>query len=1224
GTAVSYADANLTTSATVQLKVQDAASNDGDIESQDVVIDTTAPTGSVISFTDADGDINAAEATDVTFEGTVEAGLTSSNLTIVITDTDNGSVTVPTENITVSAAGEVTVSGVDLTGLAEGLLTVTMTVTDDAGNENVAAVTDTATKLSDDFLDLGNANRLTISEALIASAAGAVASTQTFADTSGEATLSLSSTESLTSNGQALDWVVTDEGRTLTLASDVDNAAATAVMVVSVTEDGSEVVYSAELLGNIDQANAESSTVDVLVTLTDGTSSTSSTLNIDITDDVPTIAASTVVETLSSNTDYTGSIFDGEDDFGFGADAANGQVQSFTFKGLTFTVSDDGTYADVTGTSTEIGLEAGDTVSIVDGILAVETLSGESFSLNIDSGDYSYSHQGQFSTADEANSRPIVNVTETDDVLGIVGANVLSIVDLNNNQLYNAYDVDNNLASVSISTSNIYNTVSTYLDGISDLLALTLAALDAVPLVDVPTVEELLDTLVGNSSWTYSAAMASELGLVVTTQSGVSTETITITKTDGSQISNLEINEILASIDFTISTDGILSGLLDILDLDAIISSILSTTSISATDTLDATSDVAANATVIDLDLDLFSGDYQPPIKEGNEGEDTLTAASTGESLYGYGGNDELNGGTSSDLLRGGSGNDELNGGGATDLLIGGADDDTLDGGDGVDILRWESGDEGTVAAAATDTVLNFNNGGVGSGDILDLRDMLNGAYYVDSATNNLASYISAEYVSAAGATVLYINTEGGLTADPAASANQVINIDGLDLTEGGTLTSSEVIDFLISGEQLLVGTEVNESDVSVTVVDGDGDTATGEITFIGEESLDSVSNAAPTVTADDDELLGLVGLEALGLIDLYDSNVFVADYDNNLRSVVFDYSALVTIDVDSLITAPDFTWNDDLAIALGLSVQDTGAEFDGVLGTVAANAQITITAADGGDIDNEALNQLLATVTLDQGGINLVDVELFDALSITATDVYDAETTGTLSSLVDVDLLDGSSVFSGIDASSILVGGAEADIFDESSSDTSVYLYGFAGNDVLTGGSASDALQGGDGDDTLIGSLGDDYLSGGAGSNIFDGGDGDDTIVTSTLTFDVEGGVGIDTLSFDNTGESIDLTALLDADASVNTAANIEVLDISASSETGTSLKIDADTVLNLTDGDNELYIDGDEGDSVEAAGATSSATTTEFNGTTYDTYQLGEATLYIDQDVTVNTSNG
>ncbi|MDH2292981.1 hypothetical protein QD172_17250 [Cobetia sp. 10Alg 146] len=1225
GTAVSYADADLTASATVQLKVQDAAGNDGAIESQDIVIDTTAPTGSVINFTDVDGDINAAEATDVTFEGTVEAGLTSSNLSIVITDADNGSVTVPTENITVSATGEVTVSGVDLSGLSEGLLTVTMTVTDDAGNENETAITDTATKLSDDFLVLGNTNRLTIEEALVVSAT-AVASTPAFADTSGEATLSLSSTESLTSNGQALEWVITDEGRTLTLASDADNAAATAVMVVSVTEDGTEVIYSAELLGNIDQVNAESSTVDVLVTLTDGASSTSSTLNIDITDDVPTIAASTVVESLSSNTNYTGSIFDGEDDFGFGADAANGQVQSFTFKGLTFTVSEDGTYADVTGTSTEIALEAGNTVSIVDGILAVETLSGESFSLNIDSGDYSYSHQGQFSTADETNSRPIVNVTETDNVLGIVGANVLSIVDLNNNQLYNAYDVDNNLASVSISTSNIYNTVSTYLDGISDLLELTLATLDAVPFVDVPTIEELLDTLVGNSSWTYSAAMASELGLEITTQSGVSTETITITKADGSQISNLEINEILASIDFTISTDGILSGLLDILDLDAIISSILSTTSIAATDTLDATSDVAANATVIDLDLDLISGDYQPPIKEGNEGEDTLTAASTGESLYGYGGNDELNGGTSSDILRGGSGNDELNGGGATDLLIGGADDDTLNGGDGVDILRWESGDEGTVTAAATDTVLNFNNGGVGSGDILDLRDMLNGAYYVDSATNNLATYISAEYVSSANATVLYINTEGGLTASPATSANQVINLNGLDLTDGGTLTSSEVIDSLISGEQLLVGTEVNETDVSVTVVDGDGDTATGEVTFVGEESLDVVTNTAPIVTLQDSELLGLVGLEALDLIDLSNNKVFVADPDNNLREVVINYSALVDVNLlTGTFTDPEFTWDNDLATSLGLSVTP---DDNGVLGIIATTAELTITATDGGDIDNLALTQFLATVGFSDGGIsdlNLANIDLLDAYSITATDAYDASTTDAISSLAGVELLDSNEpLFSGIDESKTFIGSLLTDDeIDISANLEGGTIFGLSGNDSLIGSSFDDVIRGGEGDDSLIGNAGNDLLIGDSGSNTFDGGAGDDLIVTSSLDFTIEGGADIDTVSFDGTGKGIDLVAL-SAQAEPSLMTNIEVLDISASSETGTSLKIDADTVLNLTDGDNELYIDGDEGDSVKAAGAVDTGISSEINGTTYDTYELGSATLYIDQDVTVNTNNG
>ncbi|WP_191236977.1 Ig-like domain-containing protein [Cobetia marina] len=1225
GTAVSYVDTDLTTSATVQLKVQDAAGNDGAIESQDIVIDTTAPSGSVINFTDADGDdLNAAEATDVTFEGTVEAGLTSSNLTIVITDTDNGSVTVPTENITVSAAGEVTVSGVDLTGLAEGLLTVTMTVTDDAGNENVAAVTDTATKLSDDFLDLGNANRLTISEALIASAAGAVASTQTFADTSGEATLSLSSTESLTSNGQALDWVVTDEGRTLTLASDVDNAAATAVMVVSVTEDGSEVVYSAELLGNIDQDEADSTTVDVLVTLTDGDVSTSSTLEIDITDDTPRIAASTVIETLNSGTDYTGNIFDGDESlgYGFGADSSNGQVQSFTLQGLTFTVSDDGTYADVTGTSTEIALEAGDTVSIVDGILAVETLSGESFSLNIDSGDYSYSHQGQFSATEEANTRPQANLTESDGVLGLVGVNVLDIVTLSNDQLYSVYDAEDNVASVTITADGIINTVTDYLDAISEALNALLDTLSLVP--GVPTVSELIDILVGNSSWTYSEELAAELGLTVTASpSGESTQSITVTKIDGSEITNIEINELLASVDFTVSSAGILTGLLSLLDLDSLADSILSTTTIYATDSLAASSS-DSDASIANVDL--LTSDYVVPVDEGTTGNDSVNASQAGSNLYGYAGNDTLNGGSGSNILRGGNGDDTLDGGAGSDLLIGGSGNDSLNGGAGVDVIRWEAGDEGTVAAAATDTVLNFNNGGAGSGDILDLRDMLNGAYYVDSATNNLASYISAEYVSVTGTTVLYINTVGGLTADPAASANQVINIDGLDLTEGGTLTSSEVIDSLISGEQLLVGTEVNESDVSVTVVDGDGDTATGEITFVGEESLDAVTNTAPIVTLQDSELLGLVGLEALDLIDLSNNKVFVADPDNNLREVVINYAALVDVNLlTGVFTDPEFTWDNDLATSLGLSVT---SDDNGVLGIIATTAELTITATDGGDIDNLALTQFLATVGFSDGGIsdlNLANIDLLDAYSITATDAYDASTTDAISSLAGVELLDSNEpLFSGIDESNTFIGSLLTDDeIDISANLEGSAIFGLSGNDSLIGGLGNDVIRGGEGDDSLVGNAGDDLLIGDSGSNTFDGGAGDDLIVTSSLDFTIEGGADIDTVSFDGTGKGIDLVAL-SAQAEPSVMTNIEVLDISASSETGTSLKIDADTVLNLTDGDNELYIDGDEGDSVEAAGATSSATTTEFNGTTYDTYQLGEATLYIDQDVTVNTSNG
>ncbi|WP_218015175.1 hypothetical protein [Cobetia sp. 5-11-6-3] len=1200
----------------VAMTVTDAAGNtatatgatESDLTAPDAIDNTIYVVNAV------DGEISAAASTDLLLAGTVEEGLDVENINIVITDSEDNSITVSDDDIVIDGTG-LTVDGQDISGLADGDIDVKVTVTDDAGNST--DISAEITKLASDFLNFDENTRLMVSETGIAAATMEASDSLAFADTSSTAVLSLSSSTVLTSNGDELTWVASEDGQTL----EAQTSEGTAVFQVTVVEDGSDITYSAVLLGNIDQDEVDSTTVDILVTLTDGGATTSGTLEIVIEDDTPKLATTAEVVALSLGTDYTGNIFDGDESlgYGFGADSSNGQVQSFTLQGLTFTLSDDGTYADITGTSDVFDLSAGDTITVADGILAVETNFGESFSIDISTGDYTYSHDGKFRAADEANTRPQANVTDSDGVLGIVGINVLDIVTLSEDQLYSVYDAENNVTSVTLSTSGLLSSLTAVVD---ELLLGTISTQNAI------------DSLLGTSSWTYSEVLASELGLTVTPDTDTDSEKIiTISDSDGGEVTNLELNELLASIEFTISVPGLLSLLLDLTSLDSVTDSILSNTTIYATDALAATSsDTDASLANVGLLVD----DYVIPVDEGTTGNDTgsdsVTATEPGSNLYGYAGDDTLIGGSGSNILRGGSGDDTLDGAAGSDLLIGGSGDDSLDGGTGVDVIRWEAGDEGTVTTPATDTVLDFNNDSEAdapAGDTLDLTDLLDGAYYVGSTSNNLANYITFEYVAAgvdtAAYTAIYISTTGDLNlATDGYNANQIIKLEGVDITSSETLSDSDIIDALITDDQLLIGTEVNETNVSVTIVDGDGDTATGDITFIGNESLDSVSNVAPTVTADDDELLGLVGLEALGLIDLYDSNIFVADSDNNLQTVVLDYSALVTIDPDSLITAPAFTWNNDLANALGLIVQDTGDEFEGIIGTVAANAQITITAADGGDIDNGALNQLLATVTLDQGGINLVDVELFDALSITATDVYDAETTGTLSSLVDVDLLDSSSVFSGIDASSILIGDVEADVFDESSSDTSVYLYGFAGNDVLTGGSASDALQGGDGDDTLIGNLGDDYLSGGAGSNIFDGGEGDDTLVTSTLTFEVDGGAGIDTLSFDNTGESIDLTALLDSNVSANTATNVEVLDISASSETGTSLKIDADTVLNLTDDDNELYIDGDEGDSVEADGATTTGATAEFNGTTYDTYQLGDATLYIDQDVTVNTNNG
>ena len=69
--------------------------------------------------------------------------------------------------------------------------------------------------------------------------------------------------------------------------------------------------------------------------------------------------------------------------------------------------------------------------------------------------------------------------------------------------------------------------------------------------------------------------------------------------------------------------------------------------------------------------------------------------------------------------------------------------------------------------------------------------------------------------------------------------------------------------------------------------------------------------------------------------------------------------------------------------------------------------------------------------------------------------------------------------------------------------------LQGGAGNDTLVGGDAADQLLGGDGDDTLIGGLGDDVLNGELGNDTLDEGsaaNGSDTLM---------GGGGTDTVTY-------------------------------------------------------------------------------------------------------------
>lgn len=167
------------------------------------------------------------------------------------------------------------------------------------------------------------------------------------------------------------------------------------------------------------------------------------------------------------------------------------------------------------------------------------------------------------------------------------------------------------------------------------------------------------------------------------------------------------------------------------------------------------------------------------------------------------------------------------------------------------------------------------------------------------------------------------------------------------------------------------------------------------------------------------------------------------------------------------------------------------------------------------------------------------------------------------------------------------------------------VSLPGKALDDVLTGTSAGESLVGGFGNDSLIGNGGPDVFYGGAGN---------DLIAVSSADFRlVNGGEGLDTLRLD--GLSLNLTAIADGRLS-----SIERFDLSGAANN--SLILSKIEVLNLGTTSNQVVIDGTLNNTLTLADGLAtwqSGGPTTFNGSTYNLYQQGLASLLVDPEITV-----
>jgi Ca2+-binding RTX toxin-like protein len=168
----------------------------------------------------------------------------------------------------------------------------------------------------------------------------------------------------------------------------------------------------------------------------------------------------------------------------------------------------------------------------------------------------------------------------------------------------------------------------------------------------------------------------------------------------------------------------------------------------------------------------------------GGDGNDVLTGGSGNDQLFGQAGNDTLLGKGGNDFLFGGDGNDTLTGGDGDDQMFGEAGDDRMiwnpgddtdlaEGGDGTDTVEVNGGNGAEVfTATANGTRVRFDRVtpapfSIDIGTTEKLVVNMNGGDDTFSATGNLAALI-------------------GVTVDGGTGNDTILGSNGADLLIGG------------------------------------------------------------------------------------------------------------------------------------------------------------------------------------------------------------------------------------------------------------------------------------------------------------------------------------------------------------------------------------------------------------------------------------------------------
>jgi Ca2+-binding RTX toxin-like protein len=521
-------------------------------------------------------------------------------------------------------------------------------------------------------------------------------------------------------------------------------------------------------------------------------------------------------------------------------------------------------------------------------------------------------------------------------------------------------------------------------------------------------------------------------------------------------------------------------------------------------------------------------------VLNANGGDDSFSATGNLAPLIqitvdGGTGNDTLLGSNGNDLLIGGDGNDFVDGQQGSDVALLGAGDDTFqwDPGDGSDTVEGQAGHDRLVfngANVSEKIDISANGSRVRfTRDVANITMDLNDMEQLDFTARGGADTVTIGDLSGTDVTAVNVDLAGtpGTGTPDGATDNVIVNGTGgndtIDIVGAGTsyavlglpatvtVTGSEATDGLtvnaLGGDDTVSAATLPAGVVSLTVDAGNGDDtilgSQGADRLIGGNGRDFVDgnrgddvaflgagndtfqwdpgDGSDTVEGQDGtDTLVFNGANINEQIDI-SANGERVRFFRDVANITMDLNDVERIDFNALggadtITVNDLTGTDVTQVNLNLAA--TGGSGDG--------------AADSVIVDGTANAD---AVRVNDNGAKVVVTGLQAKVTISGAEA--ANDTLTVNAGAGDDTVDASGLPAGL---------------------ISLQLNGGAGNDILIGSAGDDLVNGGQGDDVALLGPGNDTF-------VWNPGDGSDT---------VEGQGGNDTLLFNgaNINERIDISA--------------------------------------------------------------------------------------------------